>query len=133
FAAQRLVYVELQRLRRRRVLEVEIQVVHEMRRSALRAKLLPPQRVVIRRDGHELELHAASVERRRRDVLRHRIPGHRSGAIGARAAVAAGPAGHLVDVTDQRSNAGSDWGLYATATAGCAADGDAHRGLENVP
>ena len=70
-----LIHVKLQRLRRRGVGDVEIQVVGEILDGIIAAKLLPPKRVRIRRAAGKIELGCFAVEGGRGQILRHGIHG----------------------------------------------------------
>src|SRR5438552_2075923 len=86
-----LVYVKLQRLRSRRILHIEIGVVHKVRCAVVRAEVLPPDGIGIRRRTADVELQRASIQRRGSHGV-HRVRRGRTSAAGAGAARARLPA-----------------------------------------
>src|SRR5947209_4922298 len=108
-AVHRLVGVELERLRILWRLDVEVQVIHEVRRGRLRSELVPPQGIGVRhsRGAAQPELRRISVHRGRRLVECLRIWGHRTSSALTSAGAAALPLTHLVDVVEEFCRTGN--------------------------
>src|SRR3954471_18509914 len=94
-ASNRLVDVELERLHRRGVLHIEVEVVDEVRGVGLRVDLLPPERGRVRFAALHPELHGLAVEGGRAFELRKGSLGSRTAAAGAGTGVAPLPTAHL--------------------------------------
>src|SRR5687768_5011112 len=97
----RVVYIELQRLRSRRVLDVVVELVAEVINAVIGAELFPPQCVGVGSAAAEEELGRAAVLGRAAHAPLHGVLGDRTAAVGAGAGATRLPAAHLVDVVER--------------------------------
>src|SRR6266478_820516 len=96
----RLVNVELKGLRSRRILEVEIKIVDEVRSAGVRAELLPPKSVRVLVAATNGELSRVAVEGRRRNPWCRGMGRGRAGASCAGAGGTALPSRFLIEVAE---------------------------------
>ena len=96
--AVRLINVKLQSFRGRGIGDVKIHVVSEILDGIVAAKLLPPQRIRVRRGAGDVELGCLAIERGREHVLRHGVNGRGASSFCSSADGAVLPSGHLVDI-----------------------------------
>ena len=97
-SVERLVNIELQRLRSGRILQIEVKVIDEVAGARVCAELSPPQGIGVRVAPTQEEFGGPAIYRGRRYVLLHGEDGDAAIAACAGAYRAVLPASHLIDI-----------------------------------